>query len=231
MVMSNLAKRLWVSGFLCVAMATQGYCTDNEIGIAWRANLHVLPGMANKLPSGVVDGQMVSGYFTTKWQCVSRSNDWMVANYLAESTQLTLGSHLYQRHRDDGQTPDFGALVDVMDDDPTYHDRIALSHDLVPGGTESTYIFSLVLTDNDNQALVRHVNPTCFDFGLFESGYVNIYHLQGGVNDGRVAHMELSELQLSQIPEPATVALIGLGGMAVRRVKSEKRKMSSEGNR
>lgn len=80
--------------------------TAEIVQVKWITSLNLLPGMESELPSGVSNGQQVSGSFSydTESGWFSGSNDGRVRNYPTVSWVLDLGDgNIFSRTQDDGR--------------------------------------------------------------------------------------------------------------------------------
>jgi hypothetical protein len=82
-----------------------------------------------------------------------------------------------------------------------------------PEGTNGMWMTTLSLADVTAQSLFTNFTLTCVKDGVV--AVVGLYEIEEGVPFGN----PLAILEIAQVPEPMTFALLGLGGLFLRRRK------------
>ncbi len=198
------------------------------ISISWEAPIKVLPGMNNELPQGVVDGMSISGSFTynTAKSPSAWRNDFSAYVYYVDSWNLNLGNFSFSRNSLDGLGIMGGGDILIMNNDPTNHDYMGFTVSIDPGSLSfnvNEYLFKMTFQDNDNSAWnSANPLPSTLNFSQFENINLSIKRIKIGTPSGVISIAEMSgltEINLTEIPEPASIFLLALGALSLKTKK------------
>lgn len=190
------------------------------IGLSWQTQLDTLPGMENELPAGVTNGETISGMFLyeTDWGWVTgSSNDDSTRNYYTYSWSMQLGDNNYSRVHDDEFSILGKGSLKINNNHPQYYDRLRFGVSVTYSNPVNEYYFRLTLQDLDSTTFPTGDEPEVFNFNDFEVTNLEIRKIKDASIVNIAEYDNLSSYNLTVIPEPATLLLLGLGGLMLRR--------------
>jgi len=246
--MRALHYRLAVSislAHLLISAASLSLCVPLEakattVTLQWTADLSVIAGQESNLPSGVINGDTVSG--SVQWNTgafpFSRSLQGRspeVANYNVLSWSLDLGGgNSFGRVVGDGLGIFGTGSLQVRNDDDTVFNGLVLNDSFsfansINGGVApvNEFIFSFRLIDDDraffsafaydsNDELIPNL-PGALDLSEFEHASLTISRITFDTSIGFYRAVPVAQsdsfatFAVTSIPEPASLALVVIG--------------------
>ena len=190
------------------------------VGLSWHTQLDTIAGMEQELPEGVGNGDTISGMFLyeTDWGWYSGStHDDSSRNYHTFLWSMQLGENSYGRYYYDGLGNLGIGSLHIKNNHPEYYDMVSFGISVTYTNPVNEYYFRLWLQDYDATTLATGDEPTVFNFDDFEVTRLEILKIKSWQIVTIAEYDNLSDFNLTVIPEPATVLLLGLGGIILRK--------------